>query len=63
MVWDTKEIRIIILMIIPDKNVDSTDLIIKSYEEVLEVGEIKMIEELAKVKSFDEFYKIITKRR
>ncbi|WP_272948601.1 hypothetical protein [Clostridioides difficile] len=51
-------------MIIPDKNVDSTDLIIKSYEEVLEVGrDKKMIEELAKVKSFDEFYKIITKRR
>ena len=63
-IWDTKEIRIIILMIIPDKNVDSTDLIIKSYEEVLEVGrDKKMVEELAKVKSFDEFYKIITKRR
>ena len=60
----TIRFRIIILMIIPDKNVDSTDLIIKSYEEVLEVGrDKKMVEELAKVKSFDEFYKIITKRR
>lgn len=62
--WDTKEIRIIILMIIPDKNIESTDLIIKSYEEVLELGrDKKMVEALAKVKSFDEFYKIITKRR
>ncbi len=40
-IWDTKEIRIIILMIIPDKNVGSTELIIKSYEEVLEIGRDK----------------------
>lgn len=63
-IWDIKEIRIIILMIILDKNVDSIDLIIKSYEEVFEVGrDKKMVEEFVKVKLFDEFYKIIIKRR
>ncbi|TDT51916.1 BglG family transcription antiterminator [Fonticella tunisiensis] len=59
--WGGKEVRIIILLMIPKEDVDP-ELIIKTYEELLKLCQNKrLIENICRVKSYVEFRKLLQK--
>lgn len=60
-IWGGNEVRLIILMMIPKEGFDTT-ILIKTYEELLTLCQNKkFIESASKVRSYNEFKKLIKK--
>ncbi|MEQ8196501.1 MAG: BglG family transcription antiterminator [Clostridiaceae bacterium] len=57
--WGSNEVRILIMLLIPDEEFIDPDMVIKIYEEILKACQNKkFIEELSKVRSYKEFLEI-----
>lgn len=64
MVWGKNEVRLIIMLIVPDENSIDPDMVISVYEEILKICQNKkFIEELCKVRSYKEFLDLNRKER
>ena len=58
--YNNKEIKLIVLMIIPSSKEANSDLILKTYDELLKLGQNKkLIDKLSKCKSLKEFKNIL----
>ncbi|MNP30785.1 putative licABCH operon regulator [compost metagenome] len=63
-VWGKNEVRLIIMLIVPDENNIDPDMVISVYEEILKICQNKkFIEELCKVRSYKEFLDLNRKER
>ena len=57
--WGENEVRIIIMLIVPDEENIDADMVIKVYEEILKVCQNKkFVEELCKVRGYQEFLEL-----
>ena len=60
-IYDEKNIRIIVLLIIPPKEKIDSDLLVKVYDDLLKIGQNKKaIDSICKCRSFCNFKKIIS---
>jgi len=63
-VWGKNEVRLIIMLIVPDENNIDPDMVISVYEEILKICQNKkFIEELCKVRSYKEFLDLNRKEK
>ena len=60
---DGKEVGLIILMAIPSENKNSQDMIVKTYEEIINLSSNKkLVQNLIKTKKYEEFEKVLRRR-
>lgn len=62
-VVDGKEVGLLILMAIPSENKHSQEMIVKTYEEIINLSNNKkVVQNLIKTKSYEEFEKVLRRR-
>lgn len=60
---DGKEVGLIILMVIPSESKDSQEMIVKTYQEIIDLSsDKKIVQKLIKTKSFGEFKEVLGRR-
>ncbi len=62
-VADGKEVGLIILMAIPSENKNSQEMIVKTYEEIINISNNKkLVQNLIKTNKYEEFEKVLRRR-
>ncbi|MBW6410510.1 BglG family transcription antiterminator [Clostridium weizhouense] len=63
LIVDGKEVGLIILMVIPSESQNSQDMIVKTYQEIIDLSSNKkIVQKLIKTKSYKEFKEILGRR-
>lgn len=60
---DGKEVGLIILMVIPSESKNNQDLIVKTYQDIIDLSrDKKKVQKLIKTRNYDEFIEILERR-